>query len=74
MGGAYVTGFRTVYPQLAKRNQVAYLPFLLKGVGGVDSLNQADMVHPNPRGAAIVAETVWGALRGLLDEGAATRA
>jgi acyl-CoA thioesterase-1 len=74
MGGAYVNGFRTVYPQLAKKNQVPYLPFLLKGVGGIDSLNQQDMVHPNPRGAAIVAETVWGALRELLDEGGKTRA
>lgn len=74
MGGAYATAFRGAYAQLAKKNQVAYLPFLLKGVGGVDTLNQADMVHPNPRGAAILAETVWGALRPLLDEGAKTRA
>ena len=74
MGRAYATGFRDVYTQVAKRNAVTYLPFLLRGVGGVDSLNQPDMVHPNPRGAAIVAETVWGALRGLLDAGAKTRA
>ena len=74
MGRAYVTGFRTVYLQLAKEYHVAYLPFLLKGVGGVDSLNQPDMIHPNPRGAAIVAETVWGALRGLLDDAPKTRA
>jgi acyl-CoA thioesterase-1 len=74
MGRAYVNGFRTVYSQLAKENHVAYLPFLLKGVGGVDSLNQPDMIHPNPRGAAIVAETVWGALRGLLDDAPKTRA
>ena len=74
MGRAYVNGFRAVYSQLAKENQVAYLPFLLKGVGGVDSLNQPDMIHPNPRGAAIVAETVWGALRGLLDDAPKTRA
>jgi acyl-CoA thioesterase-1 len=74
MGRAYVNGFRSVYAQLAKENHVAYLPFLLKGVGGVDSLNQPDMIHPNPRGAAIVAETVWGALRGLLDDAPKTRA
>lgn len=74
MGRAYVKGFQTIYPQLAKKNRVAYLPFLLQGVGGVDTLNQQDMVHPNPRGAAIIAETVWGALRGLLNAGAKTRA
>ncbi|HEV7706496.1 MAG TPA: arylesterase [Gemmatimonadaceae bacterium] len=74
MGGAYVSGFRVVYGQLAKRNDVAYLPFLLKGVAGIDTLNQRDMVHPNPRGAQIIAETVWGALQGLLEKGAKTRA
>ncbi|MEO8880028.1 MAG: arylesterase [Gemmatimonadaceae bacterium] len=74
MGSAYVKGFQTVYPQLAKTNDVAYLPFLLKGVGGIDTLNQRDMVHPNPQGATIIAGTVWEALRPLLDTGAKTRA
>lgn len=74
MGSAYVKGFQTVYPQLAKHNHVSYLPFLLKGVGGVDTLNQRDMVHPNPRGAAIIAETVWEALRPLLGASGKTRA
>jgi acyl-CoA thioesterase-1 len=74
MGGAYVSGFRGVYGPLAKKNGVAYLPFLLKGVAGIDTLNQPDMVHPNPRGASIIAETVWGALEGLLAKGDKTRA
>lgn len=74
MGRGYVTGFRSVYADLAKKNGVTFLPFLLRGVAGVDTLNQSDMVHPNPRGAAIIAETVWGALRSMLDEGAKVRA
>ena len=74
MGGEYVKGFRVVYGELAKRNKVAYLPFLLKGVAGIDTLNQRDMVHPNPRGAQIIAETVWGALQGLLERSEKTRA
>ena len=74
MGRSYVAGFRSVYADLAKKNGVTFLPFLLKGVAGVDSLNQPDMVHPNPRGAAILAETVWGTLRGMLDESAGERA
>ncbi|MEO6209960.1 MAG: arylesterase [Gemmatimonadaceae bacterium] len=74
MGSAYVKGFQTVYAQLAQTNGVAYLPFLLKGVGGIDTLNQRDMVHPNPLGAAIIAETVWDALEPLLAAGAKTRA
>jgi acyl-CoA thioesterase-1 len=74
MGRNYVSGFRTVYQELAKKNGVTFLPFLLRGVAGVDTLNQPDMVHPNPRGAAIIAETVWGTLRGMLDQGSKSRA
>jgi acyl-CoA thioesterase-1 len=74
MGRSYVTGFRSVYADLAKKNGVMLLPFLLEGVAGVDTLNQRDMVHPNPRGAATIAETVWRTLRGMLDESAKTRA
>lgn len=74
MGRAYVTGFRSVYAELAKKNNVTFLPFLLRGVAGVDTLNQADLVHPNPRGAAILAETVWQTLKGMLEPSAKTRA
>ena len=74
MGREYAGGFRVVYGELAKRNKVAYLPFLLKGVAGIDTMNQRDLVHPNPRGAQVIAETVWGALRGLLEKGDKTRA
>jgi acyl-CoA thioesterase-1 len=74
MGRAYVTGFRSIYSDLAKKNGVTFLPFLLRGVAGVDTLNQPDLVHPNPRGAAILAETVWGTLRGMLDQSARARA
>jgi acyl-CoA thioesterase-1 len=74
MGGQYVRGFRSVYGDLAKKNGVALVPFLLQGVAGIDTLNQPDMVHPNPKGAAILAETVWRGLERLLDRDAATRA
>jgi acyl-CoA thioesterase I len=53
---------------------VAFVPFLLKGVGGVDTLNQPDMIHPNARGAAVVAETIWSALRPLLGASDSTHA
>ena len=31
-------------------------PFFLEGVAGDPALNQPDRIHPNARGAAIVAE------------------
>ena len=66
MGSAYASDFRLVYPELARKNHVSLLPFLLRGVAGVDSLNQGDGIHPNAHGERIVAETVWRTLAPLL--------
>jgi acyl-CoA thioesterase-1 len=68
-GLRYVRRFRAVYPELARRNRVALVPFLLQGVAGVDSLNQADMLHPTAAGQRRVAETVWPVLEGVLRGG-----
>jgi acyl-CoA thioesterase-1 len=68
LGRRYVTRFHAIYPELATRNNIVLLPFLLEGVAGVDSLNQADGVHPTPRGQVLVAENLWPALRPLLAE------
>jgi acyl-CoA thioesterase-1 len=61
-GLQYVRRFNSVYPELAKRNGLPLVPFLLDGVAGVDSLNQADMMHPTAAGQRRVAETVWPAV------------
>ncbi|HJU90423.1 MAG TPA: arylesterase [Gemmatimonadaceae bacterium] len=62
MGPQYTAAFRAVYPEIASRNGATFIPFLLDGVAGVDSLNQSDGIHPNERGAEIVAENVWRVL------------
>lgn len=62
-GAEYTSRFRQVYPALAATNHVALIPFLLDGVGGIDSLNQQDGIHPTEAGAKIVAKNVWRALR-----------
>jgi acyl-CoA thioesterase I len=61
-GADYTARFRAVYPTLATRYSVPLVPFLLDGVAGDPSLNQADGIHPNPRGARIVADLVWRTL------------
>ena len=66
MGRNYATAFRVVFQQLAANNQVELIPFLLENVGGINSLNQGDGIHPNPEGHKLVAENVWKVLRGLL--------
>ena len=65
-GEEYRRRFRAIYPELAKENGAVLVPFLLDGVAGVASLNQADGVHPTAEGHRRVAETVWRALRPIL--------
>jgi acyl-CoA thioesterase I len=66
LGAKYTTAFKNMYPELAKTNQTALIPFLLEGVGGIPELNLEDGIHPNVAGQKIVAETVWNVLKTVL--------
>jgi acyl-CoA thioesterase-1 len=66
-GPDYTVSFRQVYRDLAKQYKVTLLPFLLDKVAGMPALNQGDGIHPNVEGAQVVADTVWSALRPLVD-------
>ena len=67
-GPEYVQSFRTAYRSLVSTKRVLFVPFLLDGVAGVGTLNQADGIHPNEQGAQIIAETLWPVLRNVLDQ------
>ncbi len=71
-GPEYTVSFRQVYRDLAKQYKVTLLPFLLDRVAGNPALNQADGIHPNAGGAQIVADTVWNALKPMVDAAAAS--
>ena len=60
--------FQTVYPELARTNGAELVPFLLEGVGGIATLNQADGIHPTAEGQRVMAETVWRVLEPVLRE------
>jgi len=66
MGTQYANDFRNMFPDLAKRNNMVLIPFLLDKVGGVPKLNQADGIHPTAEGDKILAENVWVKLKDLL--------
>lgn len=66
LGIDYTANFSKIFPRLAQKNNVLLIPFLLDGVGGKPSLNQADGIHPTKEGHRIVAEYVWKYLRPLL--------
>ncbi len=65
-GQAYTDEFRKVYASLAKQYNVALVPFLLQGVAGIESMNQADGIHPTAEGARIAADNVWATLEPIL--------
>ncbi|WP_344765293.1 arylesterase [Pedobacter ginsengiterrae] len=66
MGTKYAADFKNMFPELAKRNNMALIPFLLDKVGGIPKLNQADGIHPTAEGDKILAENVWAVLKPLL--------
>ena len=67
-GAAYTAEFRQVFSDLAREHKVPFVPFYLKGVAGIPSLNISDGIHPNPAGARVVEGTIWRALEPLLQK------
>ncbi len=67
-GPEYVASFRTAFTDVAAKERVLFIPFLLARVAGQAALNQSDGIHPNVEGTRIVAETVWTVLRPVLDQ------
>ncbi|TGD81884.1 arylesterase [Hymenobacter wooponensis] len=68
MGPDYANQFKKIYAELAQKNQVKLIPFLLEGVGGVRKLNQRDGIHPTPAGHRLVARNVWAVLQPMLQQ------
>lgn len=66
LGIEYTKGFQLLFPELAERNDIPLIPFLLKGVAGNKDLNQPDGIHPTKEGHVIVAENVWEVLKNSL--------
>jgi acyl-CoA thioesterase I len=66
MGRAYAGRFHAAFGEAARAQGAQLLPFLLTGVAGVPSLNQADGMHPTAEGAKVVAGTEWKALAPVL--------
>ena len=66
MGKEYTTEFRSIFSDLATKNDLAFIPFILKDVGGIAELNQPDGIHPTVEGHKIVASTVWEVLETVI--------
>lgn len=67
-GYEYEVAFNNVFPAVAERFHVAYYPFLLDGVAAQPSFNQADGIHPNREGVAIIVERLGPLVEELLND------
>jgi acyl-CoA thioesterase-1 len=67
MGKKYGEDFHKIFEDLAEKNKMALIPFLLEDVGGVRELNQQDGIHPTAEGHKIVANNVWQVLQKELE-------
>jgi acyl-CoA thioesterase-1 len=69
LGPDYRDAFAKAYVDLSRefKKTVIYVPFLLEGVAGEPSLNQADGIHPTADGAKLIADHLYPTLRNLVD-------
>jgi acyl-CoA thioesterase I len=67
-GEDYMQDFETVFPELAQKHDLNYLPFLLEGVAGEQKHTQPDGLHPLASGYRIVTDLVWQQLEPMLSK------
>lgn len=67
-GPDYVKPFTAMYPELARKYHLRFLPFLLIHVYDKPNLMQPDGIHPSEQGNKIVAEDVFDLIRPMLKQ------
>ena len=65
-GEDYMREFETVFPELAEKHDLIFLPFLLEGVAGEREYTQSDGLHPLASGYNIITDLVWQRLKPML--------
>jgi acyl-CoA thioesterase-1 len=68
-GEDYQRAFDRIYPELARAHDVPFLPFFLEGVAMDPSMNQADGLHPNEKGVAVMIDHIAPMVAKLLQKG-----
>ena len=68
MGQDYTSEFKDIFPDLAKKNNIGLIPFLLEDVAGDPELNQPDGIHPTAEGQKIIANNIWPIIAKIITE------
>ena len=66
LGQRYGKAFNGMYERLGARDGVIFYPFFLEGVAADPGLNQADGIHPNKQGVAVIVERILPAVKKLM--------
>ena len=66
LGTEYKSKFDRIYPELAKKFKISFLPFLLDGVALNPELNLNDGKHPNQKGIKIISKNLENKLTDLI--------
>jgi len=58
LGQDYTKAFAEIYPEVARSEDVIFIPFFLAGVAAHRELNQADGIHPTAEGYQIIVDHI----------------
>jgi acyl-CoA thioesterase I len=59
LGPDYTSAFSSIYPRIARKHNLVFMPFMLEEVAGNPSLNQPDRLHPTAEGYAKIVENIY---------------
>jgi acyl-CoA thioesterase-1 len=65
-GTAYTREFDALFADVAKRRNVALVPYFFAGFGESNEMFQPDRIHPTVAAQPKLLDNVWPALRPLL--------
>ena len=72
LGPQYAQSFDGIYKRIADKHGLPLYPFILEGVAQDPALNQADGIHPNPKGVDVVVKNLLPFVNSNLEDYAAS--
>lgn len=67
-GHTYNSRFQQAFVEVARSENIPFIPFLLDGFAHKQEMFQPDGIHPTAEAQPLMLETVWKGLRGLLKD------
>jgi len=68
LGPQYAQSFDGIYKSIADKHGLPLYPFILEGVAQNPALNQADGIHPNPKGVDVLVKNLLPFVNRNLDD------